>query len=131
MAITSSVALRNAMLDAAEAAIGVSPILTISSGVGPANAQLADTGTVLATLQLPADFMDAAANGVKAKAGNWQDLAADAAGVAGHYRISTSGGAGMIQGSVGITGSGADMELDNTNIAVGQQITITNYSLTM
>jgi hypothetical protein len=35
-----------------------------------------------------------------------------------------------MQGSISATGAGGDMQLDNTNIAVGQQINITTFSIT-
>jgi len=55
-----STAVRNAWLDVTESTIGASPILRIRSGAAPANCGAADTGTVLATLTLPADWMAAA-----------------------------------------------------------------------
>lgn len=52
MAIQFSTAVRNASLDAIETAIGTSAILKIRSGSVPANCGSADSGTVLATLNL-------------------------------------------------------------------------------
>jgi hypothetical protein len=131
MAIQFSTTVRNARLDAIETAAGTSAILKIRTGAVPANCAAADAGTVLATLSLPSDWMAAAASGSKAKAGTWQDTSADAAGTAAHFRIYASDGTTChIQGTVTITGGGGDMTLDNTNIAVGQQITITGFTLT-
>lgn len=87
MAFQFSTTARNASLDAIETHIGVSPTLEIRTGAPPANAGAADTGTVLASMALPSDFMAAAAGGSKGIAGTWQDLAADATGRAGHFRI--------------------------------------------
>lgn len=131
MAYQFSTAVRNARLDAIESTIGASAVLKIRSGAPPADANAADTGTVLATMNLPADWMADAAGGTKAKSGTWQDLSADAAGVAGHFRIYASDGTTCgVQGTVTATGGGGDMTLDNTNIAVGQQVTITGLTLT-
>lgn len=131
MAVQLSVSVRNARLDQIESTIGVSAILRIRTGAPPANAAAADTGTVLATLNLPSDWMAAAASGSKALAGVWQDTSADAAGTAGHFRIYDSGGAtAHIQGTVTATGGGGDMTLDNTNIAASQQVTINTFTLT-
>lgn len=124
-----SVATRNASLDAIETAIGASPTLEIRSGANPANTAAADTGTLLASMALPADWLAAASNGSKSLAGVWQDLAADAAGTAGHFRIK-QGATCHIQGSITLTGGGGDMTLNNTNIAVGQQITVNSFTLT-
>lgn len=131
MAVQLSVAVRNARLDAVETNIGTSAVLRIRSGAQPATCATADSGTVLATLSLPVDWMAAASSGSKALSGTWQDLSADAAGTAGHFRIYDSGGTVCgIQGSITATGGGGDMTLDNTSIASAQQVTITSFTLT-
>lgn len=131
MTLQYSVAVRNARLDAIETTIGTSPILEIRSGPPPANCAAADTGTVLATLNLPSDWMAPAENGVKQMAGIWQDLSADATGQAGHFRIKDSDGTTChMQGTVTATGGGGDMEVDNVNFAAGQQFTITAFQIT-
>lgn len=128
MAIQFSVAVRNARLDAIESAIGVSPTLEIRSGAPPVNAAAADTGTVLATLALPSDYMAAASAGSKQLLGTWQDLAADATGIAGHFRLK-QGATTHMQGTITATGGGGDMLLDNTSLATGQQFTINGFTL--
>lgn len=131
MAIQFSITVRNARLDAIETAIGVSAVLKIRSGAAPANCAAADSGTVLATLALPSDWMSAAASGSKAKLGTWQDASADATGTAAHYRLYASDGVTCHeQGTVTATGGGGDMTLDNVSIASGQTVTITSYSYT-
>lgn len=131
MAFQLSVTARNASLDALETAVGASPILTIVSGTVPASCASANTGTVLATMTLPTDWLSAASSGVKSLSGTWQDLSADASGTAGHFRIHDSAGSVChMQGTVSATGGSGDMQLDNTNIATGQQITITSFTIT-
>ncbi len=131
MAVQLSVAVRNARLDSVETTIGTSAVLRIRSGAQPATCATADSGTVLATLNLPVDWMAAASSGSKAILGTWQDLSADATGTAGHFRIYDSGGTVCgIQGSITITAGGGDMTLDNTSIATGQTVTITSFTLT-
>lgn len=130
MAMQFSTALRNAMLQAGENFIGVSPTLRIRSGAAPANADAAASGTVLATMTLPVDFFADPANGVQSLIGTWEDSAADAAGIAGHFEI-TQGATRHIQGTVTATGGGGDMEIQNTNIAVDQPITVTAFAITM
>jgi hypothetical protein len=129
MAFQFSIAARNAALDSIETAIGVSPTLEIRSGTVPASCADADSGTVLATMALPSDWLAAASDGVKSLSGTWQDISADATGTAGHFRIKASTTC-HIQGTVTITAGGGDMTLDNTSIATGQQITITAFSIT-
>lgn len=130
MAFQFSTSARNAALDAIETAVGASAILKIRSGAAPANCGAADSGTVLATLNLPSDWLAAASNGSKAKSGTWQDASADAAGTAGHFRIYASDGSTChIQGSVTATGGGGDMTLDNVSIASAQSVTISSFQL--
>lgn len=131
MAVQLSVAVRNARLDAIETSIGTSAVLKIRTGAQPASCATADSGTVLATLNLPSDWMAAASSGSKAKSGTWEDLSADNTGTAAHFRVYASDGTTCgIQGSITATGGGGDMTLDNTSIASGQTVTITSFTLT-
>lgn len=131
MTIQLSAAVRNARLDAIETAIGASAVLKIRSGAAPANVAAADSGTVLATLNLPSDWMAAASAGAKAKSGTWEDTSADAAGTAAHFRIYASDGTtAHLQGTVTATGGGGDMTVDNVVFAAGQAFSITTFTLT-
>jgi hypothetical protein len=131
MAVQLSTSVRNARLDAIESTAGTSAILTIRTGAQPADCATANSGTVLATLALPSDWLAAASSGAKAKSGTWQDTNADATGTAAHFRIHDSGGTTChMQGSVTITGGGGDLTLDSVSITSGQSVTITSFSLT-
>ncbi len=126
-----SVTARNARADALETAVGASPILRLRSGAKPATCATADSGTVLATMNLPADWMSTASAGSKALLGTWQDLLADAAGTVGHFRIYDSTGTTChVQGSVTATGGGGDMQLDNPVLALSQRVDVTAFSVT-
>jgi hypothetical protein len=130
MALQYSTAVRNAKLDAVETAIGASAVLKIRTGAVPANCAAADAGTVLATLNLPSDWMAAAASGSKAKSGTWEDTSADADGTAAHWRLYASDGTTChAQGTVTATGGGGDMTVDNTSFATGQAFTVTGFTL--
>jgi len=124
-----SAAARNAALDAIETAAGTAPTLTIRTGTVPANCAASRTGTVLATLALPSDWLAAASGGSKGIAGTWQDTAADATGTAAHFSIDQAGTC-HIQGTVTATGGGGDMTLDNVSIAAGQAVSVTGFTLT-
>lgn len=131
MTLQISVAVRNAMLDIIESTVGTSAVLKIRTGAQPANCAAEDTGTVLATINLPSDWMAAANAGSKALNGTWQDASADATGTAAHFRVYASDGTTChMQGSVTATDAGGDMTLDNTSVAVGQSITISSFTLT-
>ena len=128
MALQFSVSVRNSRLDAIETAIGASAVLKIRTGAPPADCATADSGTVLATLSLPSDWMAGASGGSKAKSGTWQDASADATGTAAHFRLYASDGTTChAQGTVGT--SGADMIVDNTSLATGQSFTVNTFTI--
>lgn len=129
MSFQFSTAARNAALDSIETAIGTAPTLELRTGAVPANCATADSGTVVATMTLPSDWLAAASAGSKALSGVWQDTSADAAGTVGHFRVK-AGATCHIQGTVTITGGGGDMTLDNNVVTSGQQITITSFTIT-
>jgi hypothetical protein len=130
MAVQLSTDVRNARLDAVETEIGTGAILEIRSGTQPANCAAADSGTLLASMTLPSDWMAAASSGSKAKTGTWEDASANATGTAGHFRITDSGGSTChMQGSVTATSGGGDIELDNTSISSGQNVAISTFTL--
>ena len=131
MAIQLSTTVRNARLDAIETAIGASAVLKIRTGAAPANCGTADSGTVLATVNLPSDWMAAASGGSKALSGSWVDSSADNTGTAAHFRLYASDGTTChLQGSVTLTAGGGDMTVDSTSFTAGQQFTVTGFTLT-
>ncbi len=129
MAFQLSTAARNAALDTVEAAAGTAPVLTIRTGPAPADCATADSGTVLAAITLPSDWLGPASGGAKTLLGIWQNAAADATGTAAHFRIK-QGTVCHLQGTVTATGGGGDMQLDNVAIVAGGAITITAFTLT-
>ena len=131
MTVQLSVAVRNARLDAIETQIGTSAVLRIRTGGQPADCATADSGSVLASITCPVDWLAAASGGTKALSGTWQDASADGTGTAAHFRLYASDGTtcGM-QGSVTITGGGGDMTVDNTSFATGQVFNVTSFTLT-
>ena len=131
MTVQLSTTVRNARLDAIETAVGTAAILRIRTGAAPANCGTADSGTVLASLTLPSDWMAAASGGAKAMSGTWQDASADNAGTAAHWRLYDSSGTTChAQGTITATGGGGDMTLDNVVLAAAQQFNVTTFTLT-
>jgi hypothetical protein len=134
MALQFKISLRDTWNDAIETAVGTGGCLEIRTGSAPANCGTASSGTVLATINLPSDWMGASSNGAKAIAGGpWQDTSADAGGTAAHFRIYNStatkdGTTCILQGTVG-QGTG-DLQLDNTTIVAGQLVSITAFTIT-
>jgi hypothetical protein len=131
MAIQMSTTLRNSRCDAIETAVGTGGSIRIYSGAQPANCAAANSGTLLASYNLPSDWLTGAASGQKTiNGGPWTDATADGTGTAGHFRLysDTTGTTCVYQGSVG-QGSG-DLSLDNTSIVAGQQVSITAFTIT-
>lgn len=130
MAIDLMHALANALLDRLDTELPATAILEIRSGVppGPENAA---TGTLLASITLPATPWAAAATGSKAKQGTWSDSSADGTGTAGHYRLRNAADTRRIEGTVTATGGGGDLTLDNTSIAAAQVVTINTFTYTL
>ncbi len=127
MAITTNTTFKNTVLDGFDSAFN-SGTLEIRTGSAP-GAGNAATGTVLATITLPADALAAASGGTKGKNGTWQDASADATGTAAHWRM--TGGSNIVEGTVTATGGGGDMELDSTSITAGQTVTITAFTFSI
>jgi hypothetical protein len=140
MAIALSTKLKNVILDGAlNGGSGInfdSGVLEIRTGAAP-GPDAADSGTLLASITLPADAFAAASSGAAAKSGTWSDSSANGSGTAQHFRIKQSGDSGgatgssdeRIEGTVG-EGSG-DLSLDNTDIASGQVVTVSTFSLSL
>lgn len=130
MSFQLSTGVRNAELDAIETTIGTSAKLMIYTGSQPANCAAASTGTLLATLTLPSDWMATASGGTKAIAGTWTGQAG-ASGNAGYFRVTDNAGTTChIQGDITATGGGGTMTMDNINIATNQNITVNSFTLT-
>ena len=131
MALQYSTTLRNAQLDTIETTIGTSAVLKFRTGSPPSDVAASDSGTVLATLSLPSDWMAAASAGAKAKTGTWEDTSADNTGTVGHFRIYASDGTtAHMQGTVTATGGGGDMTVDNVSFAAAQAFSVTSFTLT-
>jgi hypothetical protein len=131
MAIQFSVNVRNGRLDAIETVISTAPILKIRTGSPPANCAASRTGTVLASITLPSDWMNNASSGQKTKLGTWTDASADNGGTAGHFEVMDSTDTTChIQGTVTATGGGGDMTVDSVTFVAGQPFEVTTFTLT-
>ena len=130
MALQYSVLVRNARLDAVEAAIGASAVITVRTGAPPANCAAANTGTLLATVNLPSDWMADASGGTKSMLGAWEDGSADAAGIPGHFRIfATDGTTCGAQGTVTETGAGGDLTVNLPFLEIGDAFVFTSFTI--
>ena len=133
MAVQFNVATRNARLDQIESLNGTSCSLEIRSGSPPANCATAGTGTILATINLPSDWMTAASSGSKSINGTWTDASADNTGTAGYFRVYNSQATKdnttcFMQGTVGT--SATDMIVNSTSFVAGNSFTVNTFTLT-
>lgn len=128
MAIQYSSTIYLGQLDLVESSAGASAKLYIFSGSAPANCAAADSGTLLATLTLPSDWMAAASGTSKVLAGSWTGTASAGSGATPtHFRIKDNAGTTVhVQGTAGV-GSG-DLNLNGT-ITSGQTIAISSFTL--
>lgn len=125
----ASTALRNSMIGQYEVYLGTNPVLELRSGTAPVSCEDLDTGTLLASVSLPVDWMTAPTNGTISLQGAWNGVGV-ASGTVGHYRLKNSVGVCHEQGSVYQTGGSGDLELDNTNIAPNQIVQVTTWTRT-
>lgn len=126
MAHQYSTTLRTNQVNQIQATVGASGVLLIFSGAEPANCAAADPTGLLCTINLPAVFLTSA-GGVTTIAGSWS--AAASGGGAGtnaqSYRIKDGSAVCHAQGNVT-----TDLVLNNVNIATGQLVTVSSYSVT-
>ena len=127
-----SAALKNAQQNAITTAAGASALLLIYSGTQATNPDTAiGVQVLLATLTCNATFAPAAAGGVvtlNAITSGTGTAGAGVGTVATWYRLTTSGGVALIDGSVGT--SAADLDLNNTSIAQNQTVAVTSATYT-
>jgi len=126
MALAYSTSLRNARQDAITTAIGTSGLFRIYDGSRPASGGTATT--LLAELALSVTAAGAASGGVLTFSAITQDSSANATGTATWFRVVTSGGTFVIDGSVGTSGS--DLNLTTTSIVATQPVSVTSCVIT-
>lgn len=105
--------------------------IEVRTGAQPASANDAATGTLLVTWTLADPSWGASATGAAALDATPVITALGvAAGTAGWFRALDSNGNTVLDGSAGAVGSGAQLELDNPVIAIGQTVNLTAGTLT-
>lgn len=137
MIVRLNVALRNLLLNSLfntglGAAMFDGGTVYFRSGATPAAADNAATGTVIATIALPADAMAAAAGGsISKNVASWQDLSADATGVMGYARFVSADATLVMDMDVTDNAGNGAIKVDNPAVVAAQQFFITAFTLTM
>ena len=129
LANTARTAMCDALVDLLDAGTGAGTI-EIRSGTRPANPNTTATGDVLATITLKTPAFGSASNGV-ATINDPDPVTAVAAGTATWFRAYDGDGNAVFDGDVGVTGSGADLELATTSITTGLTVDITGGTVTV
>jgi len=130
MAIQYADTILAARTNALVTAIGASPVLRIYNGTEPADESTALSGnTELVAITLPSTWAAVSSAGVLTLNGSWGPTNATAAGTATFFRLENASTATTrIQGSV--AASSSDLNLNNTNIASGQAVSVTSFQIT-
>lgn len=118
----------DAVVDAIDAGAGAG-LLRIYDGTQAATADTAVGAQVLlAELTFSDPAFGAASNGVATASAITQDSSANATGTATWFRVVTSTGTAIFDGTVGT--SGADLNLNTTSIVSGAAVSVTAFTYT-
>jgi hypothetical protein len=126
MAFQYGTTLRNNQVSQIQTTVGASGTLKIFSGAEPANCAAADPTGLLATIVLPASFLTSS-GGVTTIAGSWS-VAASGGGAGTNalcFRMYDGSSVCHVQGNCS-----TDLVLNNPNIATGQTVTVTSFTVT-
>ena len=127
MAIQYSTTHRSNAMTQLNTDIGANAQIMIYTGSPPANVGTAPTGTLLVQFAGNAGGFGTVTTGVLT-ASAVASVNAGNSGSAGYFRINTSGGTAVVQGTVGT--SGTDMIVTNTSINSGQTCNFTSLTVT-
>lgn len=129
MALGFATTLRNSMLNqittALDAGAGAA-LFRIYDGTRPATCGTATT--LLAELTMTDPSASAASGGVWTASSITADSSANATGTATWFRCVDSTGTCVLDGNVGTSGS--DLNLNSTSISVGQNVSVTSWTIT-
>ncbi len=119
MALTVAAASAQAMGSALATNIGSSAVIEIRSGSKPATPETTASGTLLVSITISGSFTS---SGGVLTAADPAAVAPTASGTAGYFRVKTSGGTAVLDGTVTATGGGGDMQLGSTTISTGVNV---------
>lgn len=123
MALTHSVAARNAASDA------VVDLLDVGGGANATLEFQTSADVVLSDHDMNATAFGASSSGT-ATANAIADATAGNSGTAAKFVCKDKAGTEVFRGTVSATSGGGDMELDNTNIASGQNVSVDSLTYT-
>lgn len=116
MALTVTAAVAQSLASSLATAVGSAATIKIYSGAKPATPETAATGTLLVTVPISGAFT---ASGGSITSADPAAASPAASGTAGYFRLATSGGTAILDGTVTATGGGGDMTLGSVTITTG------------
>ena len=120
--------LANAFATAVDAGTGDS-VIQLRTGTAPASIGDAATGTLLATVTLPATTFGAASAGT-ITANTITAVTGAATGDIGHFRVLDGDGT-VIEDSSSVGTSGTELVVNTTTVTTGEAVEITGWTVTM
>jgi hypothetical protein len=114
LATAVDTAATNAAAAAYATAIGASSIIRFYTGAKPSTPETAASGTLLATVAITGSWTAASDGSGGLTAANPAAVTVGTSGLAGYFRLLTSGATAILDGTVGT--SGTDIILDNANL---------------
>jgi head-tail adaptor len=129
-------ALQNAMAEAFATRFPAGSVLEIRSATKPATANVAASGTLGASIVLPASPWAAASGGAVTKSGTWEDASADNSITATWARLRNAADTERMDFTAGASGSGAEVQITvagspSAAITQGGAVTISSVSISM
>jgi len=121
-----STACRNAMADACVDSIDTG---STDSG-GELRLYTTSFGTLLSVTDFANPAFGAASSGAAAASGYTDEASAPATGTAAVCRVVDRDNNTVFEGTVGLTGSGADVELSSVSITTGDAVTLSSITVT-
>lgn len=136
MSIKLSTSTKNAMGDAITSLIDsgslfASGFIQIRSGVRPTSVDDPASGEVLATCFLSSPSFGPFSNGIGVANQIGQDTNLAATGVGTWFRLYNRNGEAIMDGDVGVNGSGSEIMLNSVNFIQGGVLTIANFTLSV
>lgn len=129
MALRFPAALRTARAQTIVDRAGTGANIRLYTGATPGPDAAIGSQVLLGTLNVGGAF-GTISNGVLTVGSITSDASADASGTAGWFRVTSSGGTFVFDGTCGASGSGADLILNSTTVTAGQTISISSFVIT-
>lgn len=128
MALSISVDAAEDMATALASSIGSNSVIEIRSGSKPATPETTASGTLLVTVPISGSF---SASGGSITSADPAPANPTTGGTAGYFRLKTSGGTAILDGTVTAVGSGGDMQLGSTTIVTGVSVDLGTVTFTV